>query len=39
MRSHANRKLKAKIVNIADHVRKENAKEMYEIIEGVEDQE
>ena len=35
----ANRKLKAKIVNIAEHVRKENAKEMYEILEGVEDQE
>ena len=35
----ANRKLKAKIVNIAEHVRKENAKEMYEILEGIEDQE
>ena len=35
----ANRKLKARIINIADHVRKENAKEMYEILEGVEDQE
>ena len=34
----ANRKLKARIINIADHVRKENAKEMYEILEGVEDQ-
>lgn len=33
----ANRKLKAKIINIADHVRKESAKEMYEILEGVED--
>ena len=35
----ANRKLKARIINIAEHVRKENAKEMYEILEGVEDQE
>ena len=35
----ANRKLKARIINIADHVRKENATEMYEILEGVEDQE
>lgn len=35
----ANRKLKAKIINIAEHVKKENAKEMYEIIEGVEDSE
>lgn len=26
--------LKAKIVNIAEHVRKEEAKEMYEIISG-----
>ena len=35
----ATRKLKARIINIAEHVRKENAKEMYEILEGVEDQE
>ena len=35
----ANRVLKAQIINIAEHVRKENAKEMYEILEGVEDQE
>lgn len=35
----ASRKLKAKIINIAEHVKKENAKEMYEIIEGVEDSE
>ncbi|MGL5087795.1 MAG: RNA-binding S4 domain-containing protein [Clostridium sp.] len=35
----ANRSLKAKIINIAEHVRKENAKEMYEILEGVEDKE
>lgn len=26
--------LKARIINIADHVRKEEAKEMYEIISG-----
>lgn len=35
----ANRILKAKIVNIAEHVRKEDAKEMYIIIEGEEDKE
>lgn len=35
----ANRSLKARIINIAEHVRKENAKEMYEILEGVEDKE
>lgn len=35
----ANRVLKAKIINIAEHVRKENAKEMYLIIEGEEDEE
>ena len=35
----ATRKLKAKIVNIAEHVRKEEAKEMYIIIEGEEDKE
>lgn len=35
----ANRKLKAKIVNILEHVKKENAKEMYEILEGEEDKE
>lgn len=35
----ANRILKAKIINIADHVRKEDAKEMYIIIEGEEDKE
>lgn len=35
----ANRSLKAKIINIAEHVKKENAKEMYEIIEGEEDKE
>lgn len=35
----ANRSLKAKIINIAEHVKKENAKEMYEILEGEEDKE
>ena len=35
----ANRSLKARIINIAEHVRKENAKDMYEIIEGEEDKE
>lgn len=35
----ASRSLKAKIVNIAEHVRKEDAKEMYVIIEGEEDKE
>ena len=34
-----NRTLKAKIVNIAEHVRKEDAKNMYEILEGEEDRE
>lgn len=35
----ANRILKAQIVNKAEHVRKEDAKEMYIIIEGEEDKE
>ena len=35
----ANRKLKSRRITIAEHVRKENAKEMYEILEGIEDQE
>ncbi|ACD52467.1 RNA-binding S4 domain-containing protein [Clostridium botulinum] len=35
----ANRTLKAKIINIKEHVRKEDAKEMYVIIEGQEDKE
>ena len=35
----ANRTLKAQITNIAEHVRKENAKEMYIILEGEEDKE
>ena len=35
----ANRILKAKIINIAEHVRKEDAREMYVLIEGEEDKE
>ena len=35
----ASRALKAKIVNIAEHVRKEDAKDMYVILEGEEDKE
>lgn len=35
----ANQILKAKIVNIASHVTKEDAKKMYEILSGVEDKE
>lgn len=35
----ANRILKAEIINIAEHVKKENAKEMYIILEGEEDKE
>lgn len=35
----ANRILKAEIVNITEHVKKEDAKEMYIIIEGEEDRE
>ncbi|MGL4654399.1 MAG: RNA-binding S4 domain-containing protein [Sarcina sp.] len=34
-----NRTLKARIINIAEHVRKEDAKNMYEILEGEEDKE
>ncbi|MDU6428274.1 MAG: RNA-binding S4 domain-containing protein [Clostridium perfringens] len=34
-----NRTLKARVINIAEYVRKENAKEMYEILEGEEDKE
>ncbi|SHK04291.1 Ribosomal 50S subunit-recycling heat shock protein, contains S4 domain [Clostridium cavendishii DSM 21758] len=34
-----NRELKARIINIAEHVRKEDAKAMYEILEGEEDKE
>lgn len=36
---YANKCLKAKIINIAEHVTKENAQGMYEIISGEEDQE
>jgi len=35
----ANRSLKAQITNILEHVKKENAKEMYVILEGEEDKE
>jgi ribosomal 50S subunit-recycling heat shock protein len=35
----ANRSLKAQITNIAEHVKKEDAKEMYVILEGEEDKE
>lgn len=35
----ASRSLKAKIINITAHVRKEEAKDMYVILEGIEDQE
>ena len=37
--SYASGTLKAKIVNIKEHVAKEDAKEMYEIISGKEDEE
>lgn len=37
--SFANKKLKAQIINIAEHVKKEMAKEMYLILEGEEDKE
>lgn len=33
----ATKYIKAKIVNIAEHVRKDDAKEMYEILQGEED--
>ena len=32
----ANRKLKAKIINISEHVKKDDAKDMYIILEGEE---
>ncbi|SFU89199.1 Ribosomal 50S subunit-recycling heat shock protein, contains S4 domain [Clostridium sp. DSM 8431] len=35
----ASRSLKAKVVNIAQHVKKEDAKDMYIILEGEEDKE
>ena len=34
-----NKVLKSKIINLAEHARKEDAKNMYEIIEGEEDTE
>lgn len=37
--SFANRSIKAKITNITEHVRKEDAKDMYVILEGEEDKE
>ena len=35
----AMKSLKARIINIVEHVKKEDAKAMYEIVEGEEDQE
>jgi len=35
----ANQLLKARIINIANHVNKEDAKSMYDIISGEEDKE
>lgn len=37
--SFASKKLKAKITNISEHVRKDAASSMYEILEGEEDKE
>lgn len=37
--SFASRTIKAKIINIKEHVRKEEAKDMYIILEGQEDKE
>lgn len=37
--SFANRSIKAKVTNITEHVRKEDAKDMYIILEGEEDKE
>jgi len=36
---YADKSLKARIINVAEHVSKENAKSMYEIIAGEEDTE
>ena len=36
---YASKSLKARIVNVAQHVTKENAQAMYEIISGQEDEE
>lgn len=35
----ANRSIKARVTSIVEHTKKEYAKEMYEILEGEEDQE
>lgn len=35
----ANKKLKAKILNVSEHVRKDEARDLYEILEGEEDKE
>ena len=37
--SFASKVIKAKVINIAEHVRKEDAKDMYIILEGEEDTE
>ncbi|MBU5592097.1 RNA-binding S4 domain-containing protein [Clostridium sp. MSJ-4] len=37
--SFANKSLRARIINVAEHVRKEDAKAMYDILEGEEDTE
>lgn len=36
---YASKSLKAKIINVTEHVKKENAQGMYEIISGEEDEE
>lgn len=36
---YASKSLRAKIINITEHVKKENAQGMYEIISGEEDEE
>lgn len=35
----ANKKLKAKILNVSEHVRKDEARDLYEMLEGEEDTE
>ncbi len=35
----ANKKLKAKILNVSEHVKKDEARDLYEILEGEEDKE
>ena len=37
--SFANKSIKARVINIAEHVRKDDAKDMYVILEGEEDKE